>query len=149
MSTIYAAGCVVYRQEGSGLELLLIHRDRYDDWTFPKGKREKGETDIACAQREVEEETGFSGPIGEELTPSRYTVLPKKASRESPPKPKVVRWWLMEAKAGKFEVNEEVDAVAWVGRQQAKVLLTYEHDRLLVDDPKLTKFDSGSTSSNS
>src|SRR5207249_1974346 len=64
---IRAAGGVVVRQGGNGLEVLLVHRPRYDDWSLPKGKCLPNEPDEACAVREVAEETGLVCELGGEL----------------------------------------------------------------------------------
>ncbi len=139
--TIYAAGCVVYRRNASGVELLIIHRDRYDDWSFPKGKRDKGETDLECAAREVREETGFTGEFGRELSPTEYVVEPSKAKKSKgvESERKVVRWWLMKQTAGEFEPNDEVDSVRWVAQDVANNLLTYGRDRAILKEFDVTE----------
>ena len=121
---IAAAGCVVHRLGVRGVEVLVAHRSRYDDWSFPKGKREPGETDLECALRELEEETGVQGVAGEELPAAHYRVGDR---------PKVVRYWLVEQTGGNFVPNDEVDRIRWVGPDEARRLLTYDHDRLLLD----------------
>ena len=123
--TIHAAGCVVHRRGEAGIELLLVHRNRYDDWTFPKGKREDGETDLACALRETQEECGHTGEVGPELPSISY---------QAGGRPKVVRYWLLAATAGAFEPNDEVDEIRWVPLDEATKLLTYHHDRDLLND---------------
>ena len=60
------------RGEGPAAEVLVVHRPAYDDWTFPKGKVERGETDEDCAVREVEEETGLRCTLGRELPSTEY-----------------------------------------------------------------------------
>ncbi len=120
---IRAAGCVVYRAGPSGPEVLVVHRPRYDDWDFPKGKRESGETDLECALRETAEETGFEGEIIVELPADRYLVGGQE---------KVVRWWLMRTTGGRFEPNEEVDAIDWLGQAEAAARLSYPHARRLL-----------------
>lgn len=135
--TIFAAGCVVYRQGSAGVELLLVHRDRYDDWTFPKGKRDEGENDRECAAREVLEETGFVGEFGAELSPSEYLVWSKKSKKgdkDRRQETKIVRWWLMKQTGGDFEPNDEVDSIRWVTLEQARESLTYERDRDLLGE---------------
>jgi 8-oxo-dGTP diphosphatase len=116
---IRAAGGVVVR----GGQVLLVHRARYDDWSLPKGKLEPGETWEDAALREVHEETGVRGRLGEFLGESHYSV---KGS------PKTVRWWMMSTddEAGP---SNEVDAVRWVGVEEAKRLLSYLHERQLLD----------------
>jgi 8-oxo-dGTP diphosphatase len=123
--TVHASGCVVWRRgDQGGLEVALVHRDRYDDWSHPKGKRDEGEDDLTCAVREVEEETGFRGTIHCELPSAHY---PDRKGR-----PKMVRYWSMEYSAGEFEANDEVDEVRWLSLERAKSLLEYPHDILLL-----------------
>jgi 8-oxo-dGTP diphosphatase len=116
---IRAAGGVVLRDG----QVLLVHRARYADWSLPKGKLEPGETWEDAALREVHEETGVHGRLGEFLGESHYSV---KGS------PKTVRWWMMSTddEAGP---SNEVDAVRWVGVEEAKRLLSYLHERQLLD----------------
>ena len=118
---VRAAGGVVVRDG----RLLLVHRPKYDDWTFPKGKCEPGETDEACAVREVEEETGLRCELGTELTSTHYT--------DSRGRPKRVRWWRMEPVAGEFTPTDEVDEIRWLTREEAAALLSYGRDRALLD----------------
>ncbi len=120
---IKASGCVVYRVGDDGLEVLIAHRPHYDDWDFPKGKLEDGETELACAIRETEEETGFTGEIGDELPPDHYQVRGRD---------KRVRWWLMRQTGGAFVVNDEVDRVRWLAPAEAAEVLTYDHARHLL-----------------
>jgi 8-oxo-dGTP diphosphatase len=126
---IRAAGCLVYRPADGAdgpdgdIEVLVAHRPHYDDWDFPKGKLEAGETELECAIRETEEETGFTGEIGAELPADHYQVRGR---------PKVVRWWLMRQTGGAFVVNDEVDEVRWLPAEQAAELLSYDHPRSLL-----------------
>ena len=123
--TVRAAGCVVFRRGASGsIEYLLTHRPSYDDWSHPKGKRDPGETDEQTARREIEEETGYSGPLGAELSPSLYV--------DHKGRDKVVRYWLMEPDGGGFEPNDEVDEVRWLGLDEAIELVSYDRDRHLL-----------------
>ena len=110
---IRAAGGLIVR-DGS---VLLVHRPKYDDWSLPKGKCKRGESDEACALREVEEETGLECEIERPLGESRY---------EGPTGPKVVRWFLMRPLDGEFEPGDEVDRVAWVPIQDAPDRLTFD-----------------------
>lgn len=117
---IRAAGAVVLRPR----EVLLVHRTRYDDWSFPKGKLDRGEHAAAAAVREVEEETGLRVRLGVPLARQRYAVGER---------PKTVDYWVARA-VGEDDVsgyapNAEIDRVAWVERGAAASLLTYEHDR--------------------
>ena len=118
---IEAAGGVVWRRgAGGGVEVLLVHRPRYDDWSLPKGKLDDGEAHDAAALREVAEETGLRCRLGSELASVRYL---DRHGRE-----KRVRYWAMEPVAGSFEPNDEVDEVRWVPLQDLAGLITYERD---------------------
>ena len=124
---VKAAGCVVYRRDAGGIEVAIIHRPRYDDWSLPKGKLDPGETWADAAVREVEEEIGVGGELGEELEPVRY--------RDHKGRDKVVRYWLMEAAdpVPDFSPNDEVDELEWVPAAEAAARLSYEVDRETVD----------------
>ena len=102
---------------------MLVHRPRYDDWTFPKGKVEPGEADEDCAVREVEEETGLACRLGAELPATSY--------RDSAGRAKVVRWWTMEPTGGELAAATEADEARWVPLAEVGALLTYERDREL------------------
>lgn len=97
-----------------------MHRPQYDDWTFPKGKVEPGESDEECAVREVEEETGLRCSRGDELQPTSYLDAKKRR--------KTVRYWVMEVVAGTLRFEFEVDAARWVTFGEAEALLTYARD---------------------
>jgi 8-oxo-dGTP diphosphatase len=112
-----ASGGVVERDG----RVLLVHRPRYDDWTFPKGKLDPGESFEDAALREVEEETGVRCTLGRELPSSNYEVNGR---------PKLVRYWLMAPDAElEFEPNDETDDIRWVTPDEARALLTYDRDR--------------------
>ena len=132
--TIRAAGGVVIRTQRRGVlrrtEVALVHRPRYGDWSFPKGKQDRGDDgDEATALREVEEETGLRCVLGKELTETRY--------RDAKGRHKLVRYWLMGLPAGVtgegFVANREVDELRWCTMAEAARLLTYEHDRVLLE----------------
>lgn len=118
---VRAGGGVVRRRGRRGPELALVHRPRYDDWTFPKGKAEDGESDEDNADREVREETGFHCERGPEVAAVEYLDHLGRS--------KTVRYWLMYPAGGAFTPNAEVDQLRWVGPRHAMGLLTYEHDR--------------------
>lgn len=123
---IEAAGGVVWRRGADGaLEVLLVHRDRYDDWTFPKGKLDPGESHRRAALREVEEETGLRCATHDELPEVRYEDRKGRAKR--------VRYWSMEPLEGVFEPNAEVDEVRWCSLRDAARQLSYERDLTVVD----------------
>ena len=117
---VRAAGGVIYRGELAEPEIVIVHRPRYDDWTFPKGKAEAGETDEQTAHREVLEETGFDCELGEELPSVTY--------RDHKDRSKIVRYWVMSVQSGGFEANDEVDVLQWVRPVEAGERLTYDHD---------------------
>ena len=118
---IEAAGGVVWKATSKGVvKVLLVHRPRYDDWSFPKGKLDPGESHRQAALREVEEETGLRCRTGAELPEARY------ADRKG--RPKRVRYWSMETVDGEFVPNDEVDEVRWLALDEAADLLSYPHD---------------------
>ena len=100
--------------------VLLVHRPRYDDWTFPKGKADDGEVDEDCALREVHEETGLVCVLGAELPSTSYT--------DARGRPKRVRYWLMEVAGGALAYRHEVDEARWLTPERARRLLSYARD---------------------
>ncbi|HEX2577796.1 MAG TPA: NUDIX hydrolase [Aquihabitans sp.] len=119
---VLAAGGAVWRRGDAGtVEVLVVHRPRYDDWSLPKGKCDDGESFLACAEREVLEETGLTCETGPELLDVTY--------RDHKDRPKVVRYWAMEAVDGTFTPNDEVDEVRWLPFPAAVAQLSYAHDR--------------------
>lgn len=137
--TIRAAGGVLWRQatgiagEEPGVEVAIIHRPRYNDWSLPKGKLASGEPEVDGAIREVLEETGFRVRLGRPLGETRYFKDMAGLLR-----PKVVRWWAMEAMSGAFSPGREVDELRWVSLAEADATLSRETDREL-----LTRFVRG------
>ncbi len=122
---IRAAGGVVWRPapSGDGVEVTVIHRPRYDDWSLPKGKLGAGEPEVEGAVREVLEETGYHVRVGRPLGETRYEKAVGSVMR-----PKVVRWWAMRATAGAFSPTREVDELRWVPLADAELLLTRPTD---------------------
>jgi 8-oxo-dGTP diphosphatase len=122
---VKAAGGVVWRPRDGGVEIVIAHRPRYDDWSLPKGKLDKGESWEDAALREVEEEVGVRARLGHELDPTAY--------QDRKGRSKVVRYWLMEVEVDPgFEPNDEVDAIRWLPPEDAAAELTYPHDVELV-----------------
>jgi len=122
---IEAAGGVVMRRGPEETEIAVVHRPRYDDWSFPKGKLDPGETFEEAALREVREETGLTCRLGPELAFAHYD--------DNKGRPKVVRYWLMAViEDPGFEPNDEVDELRWLTPAEATDLLTYSRDRKLV-----------------
>ncbi len=130
-ATVRASGGVVGRTAADGaVEILLVHRPKYDDWSLPKGKRDPGETDEQCAVREVEEETGLRCRLGAELLPTAYTDGRGRA--------KVVRYWAMTIEdATPFEPADETDELRWVRVDDVAELLTYDRDVEVVHSYRL------------
>lgn len=119
---VRAAGGAVWRRTDAGVEVLLVHRPRYDDWTLPKGKADPGEEDPATARREVAEETGLTCELGPELPSTAYV--------DNRGRPKIVRYWVMQptGQVAPFRPNDEVDELAWVPLDAAGERLTYQRD---------------------
>ena len=124
---IEAAGGVVWRRIPSGdVEVLLVHRPRYDDWSLPKGKLHDGESHRDAARREVREETGLECTLHDELREVRY--------RDRAGQLKRVRYWSMEPVGGAFEPNDEVDEARWVPSGAVEAISSYPRDALLVEE---------------
>ena len=124
---VRASGGVVWRRApGGALELVVVHRPRYDDWSLPKGKLDPGESWEDAALREVYEEVGLRCRLGDELATVRY--------HDNKGRSKEVRYWLMEPEDGAtpFTPNDEVDEMRWVDVEQAAALLSYPRDAELV-----------------
>ena len=121
---VRAAGGIVLRGEGPDRSVALVHRPRYDDWSFPKGKLDDGEDEAAAALREVEEETGLRCRLGPSVGAVTY--------RDRRGRAKVVRYFRMDADGGRFTPNHEVDDLRWVPIEDAVRLLSYAHDRSLL-----------------
>ena len=125
---VRAAGGAVWRWGPSHIEVVLIHRPRYDDWTLPKGKVNPGEDEADAALREVAEETGLRCELGAELATTRY--------HDRRGRPKVVRYWAMEVYGPAeepFRPNDEVDKLAWLDIEKAVDRLSYAHDREVLE----------------
>jgi 8-oxo-dGTP diphosphatase len=122
LTVVRAAGGLVVREGG---EVLLVHRPKYDDWSFPKGKCEQGESDEACALREVEEETGLRCELIDELGQTSY--------RDAKGRPKVVRYWRMRAVTGEFVPHDEVDEIRWETPEDAARVLSWPRDIPLLE----------------
>ncbi len=132
--TVVAAGAILWRLEKGELKLAIIHRARYDDWSWPKGKIDKGETIAEAAVREIREETGLRVSLGAYLAEINYK-LPSGGKKQ-------VHYWAAKVSdkalaESKFKPSEEVAKVDWKTPQQARKLLSYEFD----DQPLTTLLD--------
>ena len=124
IATIQAAGAVVWRNNKDKTEVAIIHRPKYNDWSFPKGKLEIGESLIACAHREVFEETNIQTEFGPFLGDIEYLTPDGK---------KQVSFWAAKAITDKdFSPNSEVDQLKWVEVKKVKELLTLETDKKIL-----------------
>jgi 8-oxo-dGTP diphosphatase len=127
---VRAAGGVVTRRGATGAEVLVVHRPRRQDWSFPKGHLHPGETDLEAARREVAEETGLDVVEVRDLGEVAYLAEGR---------PKAVRFWEMRTVDGgaerhdeRFDSDDEVDEVRWVSAAEARSLLTHDTDRDLL-----------------
>ena len=120
--SVLASGAVLWRADENSDEPLiaLIHRKRYDDWSFPKGKIDPGETEPVAAVREILEETGQRAYLGRRLCRISYPI---------PVGTKIVHYWAAQAHGGDFAPNKEVDQLLWLPPKEADERLTYPHDR--------------------
>ncbi|MDQ6848566.1 MAG: NUDIX hydrolase [Actinomycetota bacterium] len=119
--TVLAAGGVVWRRQDGTVEVALVHRPRYDDWTLPKGKLWPGESDLAAAVREVGEELGATIAVSRRVGTVRYEL--------SDGVRKKVAYWAMLHHGGDFVPNDEVDDVEWLSTPKARKRLSYDADR--------------------
>lgn len=121
---VRAAGVVLWRLRQDGPEVALIHRPRYDDWSFPKGKLRQGERHRDAARREAREETGMAVVLGGKLPTRRYCVRGRE---------KRVRYWAAQRLSGQFAPGREADRLEWLLPAAARARLSHERDRVLVD----------------
>ena len=121
LTVVRAAGGLVMRDG----EVLLVHRPKYDDWSFPKGKCDAGEPDETCALREVAEETGLRCELLDEIGETSYV--------DGKGRPKTVRYWRMRPLEGEFVPHDEVDEIRWETIDGAARLLSWPRDLPLLE----------------
>src|ERR1700722_7666454 len=121
---VQAAGGLVVRRPHGSVEIASVHRPVHQDWSFPKGKLEEGETFELAARREVQEETGMTCRLLRFIGHTEY--IDRKG------RPKAVAYWIMAVESGSFEPNAEVDELRWVTLEEAPHLLSYPRDAELV-----------------
>jgi 8-oxo-(d)GTP phosphatase len=120
---VLAAGAVLWREEGGRLEVAVVHRPRYDDWSLPKGKLDPGEHLLEAAVREVAEETGCTAVLGRPLGATSYQALGR---------PKRVTYWAAQATGGTFSPHEEIDGLEWLPVEAARDRVHRESDRAVL-----------------
>lgn len=127
---VKAAGGLVCRPGPAGLvQVALVHRRRYDDWTLPKGKLDEGETLEEAGLREVEEETGLACRLVRPVACTEY--------QDGKGRDKIVFYWVMKPLAGRFEPGQEVDDLRWLTVDESLGVLSYERDRALLQLARL------------
>ena len=122
---IPAAGTLPWRLRDGTLEVALVHRPRYDDWSWAKGKLDPGEQWAVAAVRETDEETGLVVRLGPPLPEARYLLL----GRDGTPDDKVVRYWTAQVTGGEGRLVNEIDEVVWLDVPSAHARLDYARDR--------------------
>ncbi|MGI8678165.1 MAG: NUDIX hydrolase [Jatrophihabitans sp.] len=123
--TVRAAGGVVWRMRDGRVEIAVVHRPRYDDWSLPKGKLEHGESELAAAVREVSEELGSRVAVSRRIARIGYPAGDLR---------KTVTFWLMRHLGGAFEPDHEVDDHAWLPASDARARLSYRVDQRVLDE---------------
>ena len=123
-----AAGAIVWREASGRLETLLVHRPRYDDWTFPKGKLDPGECLPVAAVRETTEETGVPVRLGLPLATLEYELSTGGRKRVS-------YWFARPCKSGElaYEANDEIDSLRCVDFAESASVLSYDNDQRMLN----------------
>ena len=133
--TVIAAGSVIWRKRDNQIQIALVHRPRYDDWSLPKGKQDPGESLIACAYRETLEETNLKVSFGPYIGDIEYFVAEGL---------KKVYYWSarLADDSPEFHPNEEVDLLEWHSLQDAIEKSTRDSDREIIEKFVNIPFDS-------
>lgn len=135
--TVLGAGGVLWRGGPGDLEVALVHRPKYDDWSLPKGKAKPGEHVLVTALREVKEETGFRAHLGPYLTTVQYGVTSGGSSMN-----KAVSYWSMRCAEGSFRATSEVDEMQWLSLADAQRCLDAETDCTVLEAFTRTRKDT-------
>ena len=122
---IRAAGALLWQGPPERRLIAVIHRDRYDDWTLPKGKLKKGESWQEAALREIKEETGYD---------ARILGFAGAVAYEVKGRPKIVRYWHMVAQGEPSELENEVDELVWLPVEQAIARVQYPLEKALLEE---------------
>lgn len=125
MMQVPAAGTLPWRHGPDGVEVLLVHRAKYDDWSWPKGKVDPGETFEETAVRETFEEAGYQVRLGVSLPDSSYPLRHGAT--------KYVRYWAAKVVGGDGALENEIDRSEWLTIDAARDRLSYDRDRLQLD----------------
>ena len=122
----FAAGGIVWDKKGEGRRLALVHREKYDDWSLPKGKPDPGEEIGETALREVQEELGVDADFGPFAGTVHYPLGDDRT--------KVVLYWHMIKRPGEstFKPNREIDAIEWLEPREAIRKLSHDVERELL-----------------
>ena len=133
----------MWREDQGPLRVALIHRDRYDDWTLPKGKLSEGEHELDAAIREVREEIGATVAVTRRLIETEYLVTPRRgdvptgvpgtSTNAAEKVPKTVQYWAMRYRLGEFTPNAEVDDLVWASVEEAHSRLSHDVERAVLD----------------
>ena len=121
---IRAAGALLWQGPPERRLIAVVHRNRYDDWTLPKGKLKKGESWQEAALREIKEETGYD---------ARILGFAGAVAYEVKGRPKIVRYWHMAAQGEPSELENEVDELVWLPIEQAIARVQYPLEKALLE----------------
>ena len=122
---IRAAGALLWQGPPERRLIAVVHRNRYDDWTLPKGKLKKGESWQEAALREIKEETGYD---------ARILGFAGAVAYEVKGRPKIVRYWHMVAEGEPSPLENEVDELVWLTVEEAIARVQYPLEKALLEE---------------